>query len=98
MSLEPVHFDFVESPYDPSIAGRGGVRSNPFPLVGLDQAQFDALAAWDVQLDEQRHEDPHGNELPLEPIDDRPRPQGDPLDAARRDADEHRAGREGEQR
>lgn len=78
MSLEPVRLDFVESPYDPSFAGRGASRPNPFPLVGLTQAQFDAVAAWDLQLDD-RAGDPHGNE-PLEPMEDRPRPQGDPLD------------------
>lgn len=78
MNLEPVHFDFVESPYHPSLISRRGAKSGPFPLVGLTAAQFDALAAWDLQLDADR-DDRRGDDV-AEPMTDRPRPQGDPLE------------------
>ena len=79
MTLEPVHFDFVESPYDPSLVSRRGTKPGPFPLVGLTAAQFDALSAWDVQLDAERADD-RANDDVAEPMTDRPRPQGDPLE------------------
>ena len=79
MTLEPVHFDFVESPYHPSLLSRRGAKPGPFPLVGLTAAQFDGLAAWDVQLDGERGTDRKNDDV-AEPMTDRPRPQGDPLD------------------
>lgn len=79
MTLDPVHFDFVDSPYDPSLVSRRGTKSGPFPLVGLTAAQFDALAAWDLQLEGDRSADRRDDDA-AEPMIDRPRPQGDPLE------------------
>ena len=84
MALDPVHFDFVESPYHPSLLSRRGAKAGPFPLVGLTAAQFDGLAAWDLQLDADRSDDRKSDDRKsddvAEPMTDRPRPQGDPLE------------------
>lgn len=73
MSLEPVHLDFVES-YAPPF----GRSKQLFPLLGLSGAQLDAIASWDLA------DDVAGDRA--EPMRDKPKPHGDPLEEPAREA------------